>query len=65
MAAVGFGVCSPSAVSQEGILGFEVLKVRGGKGKVVREWWDLGISGDWFPSVRSSGIWGELRWGGG
>lgn len=31
MAAVWFGVCSQSAVSQEGILGFEVLKVRGGR----------------------------------
>lgn len=65
MAAVGFGVCSPSAVSQEGILGFEVLKVRGGKGKVVRVVGFGDFGGDCFPSVRSSGIWGELRWGGG
>lgn len=43
VAAVGFGVCSLSAVSQEGILGFGVLKVWGGEGKVVGEGWDLGI----------------------
>lgn len=55
MAAVGFGVCSQSAVSQEGMLGFEVLKVRGGKGKVVGEWWDLGISGGLAPL-------GEIQW---
>lgn len=42
MAAVGFGVCSQSAVSGGNIVTWE-FKSGGGKGKVVAEWWGLGI----------------------